>query len=125
MSLAEKILQLRKQQGVSQEELAEKVGVSRQAISKWETGESTPELERVVKLSKVFQVTTDYLLNDDAILENEATHKTGTPLIEGEFGKRKFEMTKGCLNVMAKCALLIVFLYFVGYTLGQALGYLF
>lgn len=62
MSLAEKIFELRKNNDMSQEQLAEKVGVSRQSISKWESGDSTPELERLVELSKVFNVSTDYLL---------------------------------------------------------------
>jgi Predicted transcriptional regulators len=62
MSLAQKIFELRKSNGMSQEQLAEKVGVSRQSISKWESGDSTPELERLVELSKVFNVSTDYLL---------------------------------------------------------------
>ena len=62
MHVSEKILELRKASGLSQEALAEKLNVSRQSISKWETGESVPELERLVELSEVFQVTTDYLL---------------------------------------------------------------
>ena len=66
MILAEKITLLRKRNGWSQEELAEKVGVSRQAISKWESAQSTPDLKRVMMLSEVFGVTTDTLLKDDA-----------------------------------------------------------
>ena len=66
MILAEKITLLRKRNGWSQEELAEKVGVSRQAISKWESAQSTPDLKRVMALSEVFGVSTDMLLKDDA-----------------------------------------------------------
>jgi Predicted transcriptional regulators len=62
MSLSEKIFELRKSNGMSQEQLAEKIGISRQSVSKWESGDSTPELERLVELSKVFNVSTDYLL---------------------------------------------------------------
>ena len=65
MNLGEKIHQLRKQSGMSQEELAAKITVSRQAISKWELGESIPDTENVVQLSKLFNVSTDFLLNDD------------------------------------------------------------
>ena len=64
MTLGEKILQARKDRGLSQEQLATQVGVSRQAISKWELGESTPELENILQLSKVFSLSTDYLLLD-------------------------------------------------------------
>ena len=66
MTLSEKILYYRKSAGFSQEELAARVGVSRQAVSKWETGESTPELNKVVLLAQAFHITTDQLLSPDA-----------------------------------------------------------
>ena len=62
MKLADRILELRKQKGISQEALADKLGVSRQAISKWESEQSTPELDKIVLMSDFFEVTTDYLL---------------------------------------------------------------
>ena len=62
MILADKIIENRKKNGWSQEELAEMLGVSRQSVSKWESGGSIPDLERVAKLSQVFEVSTDYLL---------------------------------------------------------------
>ena len=62
MNLADRIQYLRKQKHFSQEELADKVGVSRQAVSKWESGQSTPDLEKIVALSDLFEVTTDYIL---------------------------------------------------------------
>ena len=65
MLLAEKILELRKQNGWSQEELAEKVGVSRQSISKWESAQSVPDLDKILVLSRIFGVSTDYLLKDE------------------------------------------------------------
>lgn len=64
MILAEKITQLRKQKGWSQEELANRLQVSRQAVSKWEGGASIPDLDKVLKISELFQVSTDYLLKD-------------------------------------------------------------
>ena len=64
MILAEKIAQLRKQKGWSQEELANRLQVSRQAVSKWEGGASIPDLDKILKLSALFEVTTDYLLKD-------------------------------------------------------------
>lgn len=66
MTLSEKILYYRKSAALSQEELAARVGVSRQAVSKWETGESTPELSKVVLLAQLFHVTTDQLLSPQA-----------------------------------------------------------
>ena len=65
MILAEKITELRKKNGWSQEELAEKLDVSRQAVSKWESAQSVPDMNRVLMLSDLFGVTTDYLLKDD------------------------------------------------------------
>ena len=62
MNMADRIQYLRKAKGISQEELAEKVGVSRQAVSKWESEQSMPDLEKVIAMSDFFEVTTDYLL---------------------------------------------------------------
>lgn len=65
MTLAEKITRLRKNAGMSQEELAEKLNVSRQAISRWENGSAMPDAANLLQLSKLFGVTADYLLNED------------------------------------------------------------
>ena len=62
MNLADRIQDLRKRRGLSQEELADKLGVSRQAVSKWESGQSTPDIERIILMSEFFEVTTDCLL---------------------------------------------------------------
>ena len=62
MNIADRIQYLRKQKGYSQEELSDKVGVSRQAVSKWESEQSTPDLEKVIAMSELFEVTTDYIL---------------------------------------------------------------
>ncbi len=66
MILADKIIELRKKNGWSQEELAEKMEVSRQSISKWEGAQSVPDMGRVIQLSELFGVSTDYLLKDEA-----------------------------------------------------------
>lgn len=62
MNIADRIQTLRKSRGISQEELADKIGVSRQAVSKWESEQSSPDLDKVLLLSDYFDVTTDYLL---------------------------------------------------------------
>lgn len=69
MILADKIINLRKKNGWSQEELAEKLGVTRQSISKYEGAQSIPDLDKILKLSEIFGVTTDYLIKDE--LEEE------------------------------------------------------
>lgn len=65
MILADKIMNLRRQNNWSQEDLAEKLGISRQSVSKWENGTSIPDLDKIVKLSTIFGVSTDYLLKDE------------------------------------------------------------
>ena len=64
MILADKIIDLRKKAGWSQEELAEKLGVSRQSVSKWEGAQSIPDMNKILQLSELFGVSTDYLLKD-------------------------------------------------------------
>lgn len=61
-NLADRIQQLRREHGLSQEQLAEKLNVSRQAVSKWESAQTQPELDKIIALSELFCVTTDYLL---------------------------------------------------------------
>ena len=70
MILADKIISLRKKAGWSQEELAEQLGVTRQSVSKWEGAQSVPDMDKVVQMSRLFGVTTDYLLKDE--LEEQA-----------------------------------------------------
>ena len=65
MKLSDKITKLRKANGWSQEDLAEKLSVSRQAISRWENGSALPDANNILQLSKLFNVTADYLLNED------------------------------------------------------------
>lgn len=80
MILADKIIQLRKKNGWSQEELAEKLGVSRQAVSKWEGAQATPDLNKLLAMSRLFGVTTDYLLKDDMEAEEYAQSAEEAPL---------------------------------------------
>ena len=65
MILADKIIELRKKNGLSQEELAEKMSVSRQSVSKWESALSTPDINRILQMADIFGVSTDYLLKDE------------------------------------------------------------
>ena len=76
MILAEKIMQLRKKNGWSQEELAGRLGVSRQSVSKWESAMSIPDLDKILQMSQVFEVSTDYLLKDEI---TEEVYVPGNP----------------------------------------------
>ena len=92
MEISEKVLQLRKANNLTQEELAEKLNVSRQSVSKWESGQTIPELEKLIALSEVFQVTTDYLLKpselDELSIKTEILEKKQQEL-ELESKKRR------------------------------------
>ena len=77
MILADKIIRLRKKNGWSQEELADKMNVSRQAVSKWESVQTIPDLEKILQLSTLLGVTTDYLLKDE-IEDEELTNDTSS-----------------------------------------------
>lgn len=65
MKFEEKLIQLRKARGLSQEDLAEKLGVSRQAISRWEQGSTTPDMMNLKQLSELYGVSADYLIHDE------------------------------------------------------------
>ena len=82
MILAEKIVQERKKNGWSQEELAEKLGVSRQSISKWEGAQSVPDMNRILAMSDLFGVSTDYLLKDEIEADRPAEIPTDSDLEE-------------------------------------------
>ena len=69
MKLSEKILELRKRRGLSQEALAELLGVSRQAISKWENGDATPEIFKLRLIAETFDVTSDWLLSEEGFID--------------------------------------------------------
>ena len=79
MIFADKLITLRKKAGWSQEELAEKLNVTRQSVSKWEGAQSVPDIDKILQLSCLFGVTTDYLLKDDAA-EPEYTEDDTSPL---------------------------------------------
>jgi len=67
MALSEKLYELRKKRGLSQEQLAEQLGVSRQAISKWESGKAVPESDTLISISKYYDVTLDYLMKENDV----------------------------------------------------------
>ena len=80
MILADKIIENRKKNGWSQEELADKLGVSRQSVSKWEGAQAVPDMKKIVQMSEVFGVSTDYLLRDDI---EEANTPENAPVDNG------------------------------------------
>lgn len=108
MSLAKKMIELRKQNGLSQQDLADRLGVSRQAISRWETGAVQPLADSVKSLAQVFQVSTDYLLNDD--LDTPTPPPTAQPAPPQEEPKsaRKHRKWLLALAALAAAAVLVL-----------------
>ena len=89
MSFSEKLQSLRKSNGITQEALAEMLNVTRQTISKWECGESSPDFRSLVKISEIFKVSVDFLLKDEEPAEKQEQCPNGTP--EAYMIKRKFD----------------------------------
>lgn len=107
MILAEKIIKLRKQNGWSQEELAMQMNVSRQSVSKWESTASIPDLDKIIKLSELFGVSTDYLLKDAVELEAAeiVPGADDTPYTEGEGSKNvSLEEANQYMNLVQQSA---------------------
>ncbi len=100
MILADKIIEERKKNGWSQEELAEKLDVSRQSVSKWEGAQSTPDLQKILKMSELFGVSTDYLLKDD--MENAEYVESSAE--EGSVRKISMEEANAFLTLNKKLA---------------------
>ena len=105
MSLAEKMTELRKKNGWSQEELAEQLDVSRQSISKWESAQSTPDMNRILKMSDIFGVSTDYLLKDEMVMlpEERCRNKKRKIHIDNEEATQKWAAFCLCFTDIFVC----------------------
>lgn len=112
MILADKITNLRKKEGWSQEEFAERMGVSRQSISKWEGGRSTPDMNKILQMSELFGVSTDVLLKDDLTLEDEVT-TTAASSVQNDNGEALYpvslELANEYMDQKASAAVKIAF----------------
>ena len=109
MKLQDKIIMYRKLNGWSQEDFAEKLNISRQAISRWENGTALPDAQNILQISKLFHVTTDYLLNEDYESDNDIPAvKTATEETEALFLKKKHLhlIAAICFTVSWFCALM-------------------
>lgn len=120
MIFADKLIQLRKKSGWSQEELAEQLGVSRQSVSKWEGAQSFPDIEKIVKMSQLFGVSTDYLLKEDeeepSYIEIDETPKVRRVSMEeaGEFLSIKEKTAKWIALATFMCIISPVCLILLG-----------
>ncbi len=103
MALSEKLYNLRRKQGLSQEALAERLDCSRQVISKWENGTTTPDVEMLKKYSELFGVSIDYLVKEDI------DEPTSVQPAEKNNGSKKLLGISGLVILLLGCASLIVF----------------
>ncbi len=116
MEFAEKLIALRKSRELTQEQLAERLNVSRQSISKWETGQVIPEANKLVELSRVFDVTMDYLLKpsefDELSVKTEILEQQQKRLIA-----REQKRTRIFKNMMYTAGILLIYfaVYFIGH----------
>ncbi len=111
MNFDEKLQSLRKSNGITQEELAEKLEVTRQTISKWECGESTPDFRNLVKISEIFKVSIDFLLKDEAPAEEpdvSPTHAAKAYIIKRKFDNKS--LLGACMFSAGIISMLVFFI---------------
>ncbi len=127
MNLQDKIIKLRRSHGLSQEELAERLGISRQAVSKWESGQSLPDIDKIILLSEFFGVTTDYLLknsnNEDIEQENifdksENAEEENAEKLQEDFAEASISLSEANRHIalskrMARIVAIAVFLLII------------
>ena len=123
MILADKITALRKKAGWSQEELAEQLGVTRQSVSKWEGAQSMPDMDKVVQMSRLFGVTTDFLLKDELSEEEPApeggvNHSAMQALLEEEDYTRENKAKSPVIGAVSGIYWLLVTAVYLFYTFG-------
>lgn len=116
MEFSERLLTLRKGMDLTQEQLAEKINVSRQSVSKWESGQAVPELEKIVALSEVFDVTIDYLLKpseiDELSVKTEMLEKQQQQILIRE---RKQKRLVRCIAYATGIYLLFLAVFLIGH----------
>ena len=105
MKFNDKLTTLRKSHGYTQEQLADQLGVSRQAVSRWELGETTPEMNILIQLCKVFDVSADYLINDEYESDNDipVVKKKETQMKEAANKYRYFHLISAIAFGIAWC----------------------
>ena len=110
MTFSDKLIALRRKAGWSQEELAERLNVSRQSVSKWESAQSMPDIDKIVQLSSLFSVTTDYLLKDGQDDPQPAAAETPSPLPRVTLAQAEDYLTRAQANAprMALAAALCI-----------------
>ena len=116
MNFSEKLFTLRKANNLTQEQLAEKLDISRQSISKWESGQAIPEIEKIIALSTIFDVTTDYLLKsseiDDLSIKTKMLEKQQQLILIQE---QKHKQILKCILYSIAIYMIFFAIYFIGH----------
>ena len=130
MNISQKILLQRKKKGISQEDLANALNVSRQAVYKWESSQSVPDMDKIVALSSYFNITTDYLLKDEIETidgadnyssKNVDMQMLNKELSENDFQNIRYEAEKKkhtsywLLIIAPFIMILIIFIFYYGF----------
>lgn len=100
MNLSERLQELRKKEGYSQEQVAEMLGLSRQAISKWESGQGKPEIDNIIKLTEIYHVSADYILS--------GTEKAPVPVAEKKELSPEYKKAVAVIAIIAATAIVTV-----------------
>lgn len=100
MDISERLQELRKKEGYSQEQVAEMLGLSRQAISKWESGQGKPEIDNIIKLTEIYRVSADYILL--------GTKKVSVPVPEKKELSHEYKKAIGIIAIIAATAIVTV-----------------
>ena len=100
MDISERLQELRKKEGYSQEQVAEMLGLSRQAISKWESGQGKPEIDNIIKLTEIYHVSADYILL--------GTEKVSVPAPEKKKLSHEYKKAIGIIAIIAATAIITV-----------------
>ena len=108
MKFNEKLIELRKKQGLSQEELGNKLNVTRQTISKWELGQTTPEMDKLVEISKMFNISVDELINETTDTTSKTVRIEDQPIKSEEDNKREKNMKMIIIGILVIVVILIV-----------------
>lgn len=116
MKFNEKLIKLRKEMGLSQEELGNKLKVARQTVSKWELGETTPEMDKLIKMSEIFNITLDELIKDKNNDEN--INNTNSQKLAGLVIK----ILKGLGIFLIVIAIAVVFLMIISFVSFNKIG---
>lgn len=109
MTFGEKLQKLRKEKGWTQEQLAAQISISRQALSKWELGTAIPDTENVVQISKLFQVSTDYLLNDEYESDEDLPAvQASAQKVSNTYNNRIRIIIGACISGVSLLAMLVI-----------------